>query len=396
MIYFTTILLCLALALLLIPVLVLLVQAVMAFAALPAAPALQGRRPRVAVLIPAHNEENGIAPTIASVLAQLVPGDRVVTIADNCSDGTAAAAATAGAEVRERFDDACRGKGYALDHGVRFLAADPPEVLLIVDADCLLSPGSVERLARTALHSGRPVQALDLMHAGPDSGPMKKIAEFAWAVKNFVRPLGFHRLGLPCQLMGTGMAFPWPMISAASLANGNVVEDMKLGMDLAKAGTPALFCPHAKVSSLFPVSAAGADAQRARWEHGHISMIVAEAPGLFAAALRQRSAVMLALALDLCVPPVALLTLLVLALSGCALLFFILAGALAPLVLAGAALAALGTAILLSWWRYGRDIVTARHLLMALFYMLLKLPLYLRFFVRRQVEWVRAQRDSER
>lgn len=395
MTFFVSLLLLIALAIGAIPVLVLLLQAILAFPRARPATAPEGRRPRVAVLIPAHNEENGVGATVANVLAQLRLGDRVLVVADNCGDGTAAAALAAGAEVRERFDAHLRGKGYALDFGVRCLAEQAPEVLLIVDADCLLAVGSVDRLACLALHSGRPVQALDLMRAPPDSGPMKKIAEFAWAVKNFVRPLGFHRLGLPCQLMGTGMAFPWKMISSASLANGHVVEDMKLGMELAKAGTPALFCADAMVTSLFPVSAAGADTQRARWEHGHISMILAEAPGLFAAALRQRNLTLVALALDLCVPPVALLTLLVLALFACAGLFCLLSGAQAPLFAATLVLGALGTAIMLSWWRYGRQIVTARHLLIALFYMFLKIPLYLRFFVRRQVEWVRAQRDSE-
>ncbi len=35
------------------------------------------------------------------------------------------------------------------------------------------------------------------MHAPRGSGPMKKVSEFAWTVKNLVRPLGFHRLKLP-------------------------------------------------------------------------------------------------------------------------------------------------------------------------------------------------------
>ena len=92
---------------------------------------------------------------------------------------------------------------------------------------------------------------------------------------------------------------------------------------------------------------------------------------------------------------VALLALLVLALFSCALLFALASGVLAPLCLATLVLGALGTAILMSWWRYGRQTLSARDLAMALFYMLSKVPLYLRFFVNRQVEWVRSKRDSE-
>src|SRR2546430_13932942 len=69
-----------------------------AIAACLAKPAMENRdsvrRPRLAVLIPAHNEERGLPHTLAGVIAELAPGDRCVVVADNCDDGTAAAAAS--------------------------------------------------------------------------------------------------------------------------------------------------------------------------------------------------------------------------------------------------------------------------------------------------------------
>src|SRR5262249_19708539 len=120
-------------------------------------------------LIPAHNEEAGIGKTLASLLPQLRTGDVLLVVADNCSDGTAAAARTAGATVIERHDTERRGKGFALDHGVRHLAADPPEVVVIVDADCLVEAGSLNRLVGAVASTGRPVQAeyvLDVPQGG--------------------------------------------------------------------------------------------------------------------------------------------------------------------------------------------------------------------------------------
>jgi hypothetical protein len=73
---------------------------------------------------------------------------------------------------------------------------------------------------------GRPVQALYLMMAPADSQINYKVAEFAWRVKNWLRPLGLRALGLPCQLMGTGMAFPWEVIRRADLASASLVEDL--------------------------------------------------------------------------------------------------------------------------------------------------------------------------
>ena len=157
----------------------------------------------------------------------------------------------------------------------------------------------------------RPVQALDLMIA-PDESPINsRVAEFAWRVKNWVRPLGLRALGLPCQLMGTGMAFPWDVICSADLASGLIVEDLKLGLDLALAGNSPIFCPSACVTSDFPSSVEGVQSQRLRWEQGHIGMILTTAPRLIFAAIVRANVDLLALAFDVAVPPLSLLGMLV-------------------------------------------------------------------------------------
>jgi cellulose synthase/poly-beta-1,6-N-acetylglucosamine synthase-like glycosyltransferase len=127
----------------------------------------------------------------------------------------------------------------------------------------------------------------------------QQISEFAWRVKNWVRPLGLFNLALPCQLMGTGMAFPWQIIHAADLANGSIVEDLKLGLDLAAAGQAPIFCSSARVLSQFASTKRGEDTQRQRWEQGHISTILRQAPRLFLRSLLTGNVNLLALTLDL-------------------------------------------------------------------------------------------------
>ena len=84
-----------------------------------------GTAPRIAILMPAHNEEAGIKDTIANLLPQLSAGDRIVVIADNCADDTATAARAAGAEVLERFDHVRRGKGVARPAATGARPSDP-------------------------------------------------------------------------------------------------------------------------------------------------------------------------------------------------------------------------------------------------------------------------------
>jgi cellulose synthase/poly-beta-1,6-N-acetylglucosamine synthase-like glycosyltransferase len=382
-------------ALLLVPVGVLLVQMILAWPARGAAPLPTVPRPRIAVLMPAHDESAGIAPFIQAVRAQLLPGDRLLVVADNCSDDTADVARAAGAEVVERHDTQRRGKGYALDFGVRSMEASPPDVVVIVDADCQVHPGALDRLARECVGTGRPMQAVYLMRSPPQAGLKTRVAEFASAVKNHARALGLHRLGLPCQLMGTGMAFPWRLIQGAPLASGHIVEDLQLGLDLAAAGTPPRYCPDALVTSLFPSSTEGMASQRTRWEHGHLA-VIGRAPGLLLRAIARGQPVLAAMALDLCVPPLALLVLMLVAAFALTAAFYGATGVHTPLRLCGLALALLAVAIALAWTRYGRSIVSWHELLTVPFYVLAKIPLYIRALTQRQTEWVRTKRDGRR
>ena len=384
-----------AAGLLLLPVAVLFAEVVSASIPRSRVNQPQGERRRVAVLIPAHNEASLIASTLESIRPQLASSDRLVVVADNCSDDTAAIAAGAGAESIVRTDQTKRGKGFALDFGVHYLAQSPPEVVIVVDADCRVGSGAIDTLARACDSSARPIQALYLMRAPAGAGIKTQTAEFAWAMKNLVRPTGLRRLRMPCHLTGSGMAFPWPLIRSATLATGHIVEDLKLGIDLARSGTPPLFCPYALVTSEFPLSSVGEASQRTRWEHGHLSVILSEAPGLAWDSLIRFDPNLLALAFDVMVPPLALLTLLVGAAWAAACIAFLLTKALLPLAMASAAALLLAASVLLAWSIYGRNIVSLHKLAFAAIYAPLKLPLYLKFLFTRQTAWVRSKRDRE-
>ncbi|HCV39615.1 MAG TPA: glycosyl transferase, partial [Pseudomonas sp.] len=160
----------LAALLVLMPTLVLFTQVVLACLPAPARVARQATRARVAVLVPAHNEATLITSTLASITPQLREGDQLLVVADNCTDQTANLARAAGAQVVERQDLQRRGKGYALDFGVQHLRQSPPEVLIIIDADCQLGAGALEQLAHCCVDYARPAQALYLMHAPAGAG----------------------------------------------------------------------------------------------------------------------------------------------------------------------------------------------------------------------------------
>jgi cellulose synthase/poly-beta-1,6-N-acetylglucosamine synthase-like glycosyltransferase len=357
------------------------------------ADAINGIRPRIAVVVPAHNEEVGIGETLKKILPELTDADRLIVIADNCTDGTAAIARNCGATVVERQDLERRGKGYALDYGMRFIAADPPEVVVMIDADCIVDPGTIDRIARQAMTTGRPVQATYLMEQPANPNPKDAVSSLALLVKNLVRPQGLATMGLPCLLGGTGMAFPWSVIREAPLASGNIVEDMQLGLDLAIAGHSPIFCSQARVTGVLPQQNQAAKSQRTRWEHGHLQTLIEQVPRLLKESIAQKRSDLLALALELSVPPLSLLVILWLTALGCAVLAARSGLASTPAILLAAEGLLILVAIVGAWAKFGRAEVSLLTLLAVPFYVLWKIPLYLAFLVRPQTKWIRTSRD---
>ena len=350
---------------------------------------------RVAVLVPAHNESTGLLPTLADIRGQLGVSDRLVVVADNCTDDTATIALAFGAEVIERHDPNRRGKGYALDFGLRHLREDPPEIVIMVDADCRLADNVLGELAVTCASKRRPVQALYLMTAPPASRINQQVAEFAWRVKNWLRPLGLRALGLPCQLVGTGMAFPWAVIRSVDLAGGSIVEDLELGLEHAINGYPPVFCPSARVTSLFASSVAAAATQRQRWEGGHIGMIMNTLPRLFFKALARFDWNLLALTLDLAVPPLSMLTFLVIGMFAIASLSALLGFSSSAMTVSAATVLVFLLTAGLAWLRCGRDLVPFGAILSIPRFILGKLGLYRTIFRNEtDPQWIRTDRTK--
>lgn len=352
--------------------------------------------PRFAVLIPAHDEALIIADTVRHVLLQLGPTGSLLVVADNCSDQTASLAREAGATVTERFDLTRRGKGFALDWGVRQLAAEALDVVVVFDADCRVTQGSLNDLAAAALQRQRPVQGVYRMDLPASPSLAQRVGAFAWEVKNRVRPGGGRHWGTPCPLMGTGMAFPWALIASSPLASSNLVEDLQLGIDLAIKGQPAWFFTGLEVSSQFPASADAARTQRTRWEQGTLSTMRTQVPRLIHASAVQRRGALLSMALDLSVPPLALLASMVFGLLAANLAWWAVTASASGLPWSLGALVLLSSAVLLAWASVGRSLLSGRQLLGIPLYMAAKLPLYGRWLLgRRQTDWVRTERDRK-
>jgi cellulose synthase/poly-beta-1,6-N-acetylglucosamine synthase-like glycosyltransferase len=347
-----------------------------------------------AVLIPAHNESASIATTIARLRKALERQTQILVVADNCSDDTAARARAAGADVVERQDAVRLGKGFALDFGRAALAGNPPDAVIILDADCVVMPGSIERLADRAAAWGVPVQGINLLSGSRTDAPMVQVSNFAFLVKNLVRWRGVSRLGGAAPLGGTGMAFPWQIFAEAKLASDEIVEDLKLAVDLARAGRGGRFTEAARVESP-PAPADATIGQRSRWEHGFIATMRAHALPVLGQGIASRRWPLIWLGLHLLVPP---LTLLITA-SGAIWAILIVVGWFTniwgPALVLGVMLGLAVTVTMMAWVGYGRSTLAPMTLVKIPGYLLWKLPVYGRLLIGKTTGWNRTRRAGD-
>ncbi len=349
---------------------------------------------RATVLMPAHNEGDIINETLARIKPQLGPADTVLVVADNCSDSTAQQVRDAGFSVIERHHESERGKGYALAHGVTHIKTQdtPPDVVIIFDADCIAEPDALAKLKLAAVQRHRPVQACYLMRRGTIERITVKVSEFAFLVKNKIRLRGLARMGMPVPLTGTGMAFPWDIIADAQLANGDIVEDMRLGVELAEHNQGATYCDEALVFSYFPTNEAAEQTQRERWEHGHLNTLRQFVPRLLTHAFVKGSTPALAMAVDLMIPPLSLLVMIIGAAWGFFLLWGIVFSQWLFFQLSQQYLMILALVIGVVWFAHGRHILTAKEMLQIPIYVISKISVYVGYIIRKQTKWIRTER----
>src|SRR3954453_23506940 len=97
---------------------------------------------RLTVIVPAYNEAETVAETIASIRAQTMPPAEILVV-DNCStDETAAVARAAGATVLsppQNTGSKAGAQNFALD-------AVHTELVMAIDADTTLAPDGIELL----------------------------------------------------------------------------------------------------------------------------------------------------------------------------------------------------------------------------------------------------------
>ena len=355
-------------------------------------PPASQRAMRFDVIIPAHNEEAGIAAVVRSTLSLDWPADRfrVVVVADNCTDGTARIATEAGAQVLVRNNSELRGKGHALDHAFRESRERGwAEAVAIIDADSVVSPNLLEAMAARMERGAQAVQVhygVSNLHASWRT----RLMAIAMGAFHRLRSRARERLGLSCGIRGNGWALTHALLQRVPYASYSLAEDLEFGIELGMREIRVAYADEAQCDGEMVSGEKAARSQRRRWEQGRAALLRSAVLPLLKRAVTAPSLVCLDLALDLLVLPLSYVALNVLALTAIALL---LAPASAWPWTGLLCLAALVLYVLRGWQLSGTGIRGLADLTRAPFFLVWKLVVMLRG--RRTTEWVRTNREDK-
>ncbi|WP_319432521.1 glycosyltransferase [Mycobacterium sp. RTGN5] len=241
---------------------------------------------RLTVLVPAYNEQLTVAATIESLWAQTRPPDRVVVVADNCTDDTATVAREHGAEVLTTVDNSDKKAGALNQALTRMFEADIDvgDLVMVMDADSVIVP----EFLQTALEHFEA--DADLMAVGgvfygeQDRGLIQQLQRNEYV--RYAREIG-RRGGRVFVLSGTAGVFRAYALKAVADARGTLIpgvagqvydtaamtEDNELTIALKSLGAEMRSPVQCRVTTELMPSLPALWKQRMRWERGALENV---------------------------------------------------------------------------------------------------------------------------
>lgn len=244
------------------------------------APDLATGSARVTVIIPAHDEAQRLPGTIDALRLQTHPADRIVVVADNCTDETPGIAHAAGLTVITTRDNRGRKAGALNQALARLLPATTPrDLLLVMDADTRICPEFIE-VAVHHMESDGDVAAVGGIFMGepiPGVLPQLQRNEFV----RYSRQIR-ARKGRVSVLTGTATLFRASVLEEVAEERGQVLpgtrgkvyderaitEDNELTLAVKALGHHVTSPDQCEVTTELMPSLTSLWAQRLRWQRG--------------------------------------------------------------------------------------------------------------------------------
>lgn len=236
----------------------------------------------ITVLIPAHNEEQSLPYTLNSLTSQSRPPDRIIVVADNCTDNTITIAKNMGQQVFESVHNTHRKAG-ALNQALSSLlpSMGVHDVVMVMDADSQINQTFLE----SASNYFQKHSALDaiggVFYGEPGAGILGQFQRNEYL--RYSDQIG-RRSGRVFVLTGTASLFRADALAMVAQSRGvhipgtpgqvydtaALTEDNELTIALKTLGCPMLSPPECIVTTEIMPTWLNLWIQRLRWQRGAV------------------------------------------------------------------------------------------------------------------------------
>jgi cellulose synthase/poly-beta-1,6-N-acetylglucosamine synthase-like glycosyltransferase len=239
----------------------------------------------ITVLIPAHNEEGSILATLTSLVSQSRRPDRIIVVADNCTDSTISLAQSAGVEIFVTMNNDKKKAGGLNQALVEVLPGQGEnDIVMIMDADTVLNDGFLES-AVSRFTNDRALMAIGGMFYGDEGcGLIGQIQRNEYI--RYGREIG-RRRGRVFVLTGTATMFRPRALREVAAQRGNTIpgahgdvydtvaltEDNELTIALKTLGALMVSPSECRVVTELMPTLATLWRQRLRWQRGALENI---------------------------------------------------------------------------------------------------------------------------
>ncbi|KEO81272.1 glycosyltransferase family 2 protein [Tumebacillus flagellatus] len=225
-----------------------------------------------AIFVAAHNEAEVIEPLLENLQTLDYPRDMydIFVICDNCTDNTAEISRKAGALAFERFDDAKRGKGFAIEWMLERLWEQEREydAVVMFDADNLAARNFLMEMNEKLINGARVIQGY-LATKNPNDSWISVSMAISYYYTNRCWQLSRYNLGLANSLGGTGICIDTPLLKEMGWGATSLTEDVEFTARCVERGVYPTWAHNAIVYDEKPNTMKASWRQRLRWMQGH-------------------------------------------------------------------------------------------------------------------------------
>ena len=198
----------------------------------------------------------------------------IYVIADNCTDKTAEVARKAGAIVYERFDNAHKTKGYALQWFLKQKIAENADydAFFVFDADNIVDKNFIKNMNKKLCQGEEVVQGYRDIKNPTDNWITAGYALFYWTMHRMYH-LARYNIGLSPLLNGTGFMVKFDVVKPNGWETQTLTEDIEFSLKQIIQGRKLGWATDAIVYDEQPTSFKQSWSQRSRWTVGHMQCL---------------------------------------------------------------------------------------------------------------------------